>query len=93
MGRAIGSALHVGLQGQEGIHVELQSRMHLSEVFGSLESTEEDYHGGPLFEVFGSPESTEEDYHGGPLFEVFGSPESTEEDYHGGPLSEVFGSP
>ena len=67
--------------------------MHLSEVFGSPESTEEDYHGEPLSEVFGSPESTEEDYHGGPFSEVFGSPESTEEDYHGGPLSEVFGSP
>ena len=89
----MGSALHVGLQGQEGIHVELQSRIHLSEVFGSPESTEEDYHGGPLSEVFGSPESTEEDYHGGPLSEVFGSPESTEEGYHGGPLYEVFGSP
>ena len=93
VGRAMGSALHVGLQRQEGIHVELQSRMHLSEVFGSPESPEEDYHGGPLSEVFGSPESTEKDHHGGPLSEVFGPPESTEEDYYGGLLSEVFGSP
>ena len=44
-------------------------------MFGSPESTEVDYHGGPLSEVFGSPESTEEEYHDGPLSEVFGSPE------------------
>ena len=27
VGRAIGSVMHVGLQGQEGMHVELQSQM------------------------------------------------------------------
>ena len=44
-------------------------------MFGSPESTEVDYHGGPLSEMFGSLESTEEEYHDGPLSEVFGSPE------------------
>ena len=106
VGRAMGSAMHVGLQGQEGYHGGPLSEVFgssepteedyhsgpLSEVFGSSEPTEEDYHGGPLSEVFGSSESTEDGYHGGPLSEVFGSPESTEEEYHGGPLSEVFGS-
>ena len=46
-----GSAMHVGLQGQEDYHGG-----PLSEVFGSPESTEVDYHGGPLSEVSGSPE-------------------------------------
>ena len=46
-----GSAMHVGLQGQEDYHGG-----PLSEVFGSPESTEVDYHGGPLSEVYGSPE-------------------------------------
>ena len=46
-----GSAMHVGLQGQEDYHGG-----PLSEVFGSPESTEVDYHGGPLPEVSGSPE-------------------------------------
>ena len=32
VGRAIGSVMHVGLQGQEGMHVELQSQMVAAEV-------------------------------------------------------------
>ena len=45
-------------------------------------STEEDYHGRPLFEVFGPPESVEHrrattDCHGGPVPEVSGPPEAT----------------
>ena len=32
VGRAIGSVMHVGLQGQEGIHVELQSHMVAADV-------------------------------------------------------------
>ena len=83
--RAIGSVMHVGLQGQEGMHVKLQSQMVAADVnfFSGAGGSamhmglqgQEDYHGGPLSEVFGSPESTEVDYHGGPLSEVSGSPE------------------
>ena len=75
-----GSAMHVGLQGQEGMHVELQPQMVAADVYffsgagGSAMHVElqgqGDYHGGPLSEVFRSPESTEVDYHGGPLSEV-----------------------
>ena len=32
VGRAIGSVMHVGLQGQEGMHVELQSQMVAADV-------------------------------------------------------------
>ena len=32
VGRAIGSVVHVGLQGQEGMHVELQSQMVAADV-------------------------------------------------------------
>ena len=32
VGRTIGSVMHVGLQGQEGMHVELQSQMVAAEV-------------------------------------------------------------
>ena len=80
-----GSAMHVGLQGQEGMHVELQPQMVAADVnfFSGTGGSamhvglqgQEDYHGGPLSEVFGSPESTEVDYHGEPLSEVSGSPE------------------
>ena len=83
--RAIGSVMHVGLQGQEGMHVKLQPQMVVADVIffsgagGSAMHVglqgQEDYHGGPLSEVFGSPESTEVDCHGGPLSEVSGSPE------------------
>ena len=83
--RAIGSVMHVGLQGQEGMHVKLQPQMVAADVkfFSGAGGSamhvglqgQEDYHGGPLSEVFGSPESTEVDYHGGPLSEVSGSPE------------------
>ena len=77
--------MHVGLQGQEGMLVELQPQMVAADVnfFSGAGGSamhvglqgQEDYHGGPLSEVFGSPESTEVDYHGGPLSEVSGFPE------------------
>ena len=103
-----GSAMHVGLQGQEGMHVKLQLQMVVADVnfFSGA--------GGSAMHVELQPQMVaadvnffsgtggsamhvglqgQEDYHDGPLSEVFGSPESTEVDYYGEPLSEVSGSP
>ena len=68
-----GSAMHVGLQGQEGMHVELQPQMLAADVkffFGCCRASGQ---GDGLCDACGT--AGEEDYHGGPLSEVFGSPE------------------
>ena len=68
-----GSAMHVGLQGQEGMHVELQPQMVAADVnFFSGAA-------GPVGRAMGSAMYVrlqgQKDYHGGPLPEVSGSPE------------------
>ena len=68
-----GFAMHVGLQGQEGMHVELQPQMVAADVnFFSGAA-------GPVGRAMGSAMHVglqgQEDYHGGPLSEVSGSPE------------------
>ena len=78
--RAIGSAMHVGLQGQEGMHMELQPQMVAADVnfFSSAGGSamhvglqgQVDYHGGPLSEVSGSPEWLQTNHVEMPMFSL-----------------------
>ena len=78
--RAIGSGMHVGLQGQEGMHVELQPQMVAADVnfFSGAGGSamhvglqgQVDYHGGPLSEVSGSPEWLQTNHVEMPMFSL-----------------------
>ena len=78
--RAIGSVMHVGLQGQEGMHVELQPQMVAADVkfFSGAGGSamhvglqgQVDYHGGPLSEVSGSPECLQTNHVEMPMFSL-----------------------
>ena len=78
--RAIGSVMHVGLQGQEGMHVELQPQMVAADVkfFSGAGGSamhvglqgQVDYHGGPLSEVSGSPEWLQTNHVEMPMFSL-----------------------
>ena len=73
--RAIGSVMHVGLQGQEGMHVKLQSQIiFFSGAGGSAMHMglqgQVDYHGGPLSEVSGSSEWLQTNHVKMPMFSL-----------------------
>ena len=78
--RAIGSVMHVGLQGQESMHVELQPQMVAADVnfFSGAGGSamhvglqgQVDYHGGPLSEVSGSPEWLQTNHVEMPMFSL-----------------------
>ena len=78
--RAIGSVMHVGLQGQEGMLVELQPQMVAADVnfFSGAGGSamhvglqgQVDYHGGPLSEVSGSPEWLQTNHVEMPMFSL-----------------------
>ena len=104
--RAIGSVMHVGLQGQEGMHVKLQSQMVVADVNFFSGAGGSAMHvglqGQEGMHVELQPQMVAADvifFSGaaGPVGRAMGSAMHVglqgQEDYHGGPLSEVFGSP
>ena len=98
--------MHVGLQGQEGMHVELQPQMVAADVNFFSGAGGSAMHvglqGQEGMHVELQPQMVAADVNffsgaAGPVGRAMGSTMHVglqgQEDYHGGPLSEVFGSP
>ena len=97
--RAIGSVMHVGLQGQEGMHVKLQSQMVVADVNFFSGAGGSAMHvglqGQEGMHVKLQPQMVAADviFFSGAGGSAMHVGLQGQEDYHGGPLSEVFGSP
>ena len=97
--RAIGSVMHVGLQGQEGMHVKLQSQMVVADVNffsgagGSAMHVGLQGQEGMHVELQPQMVAADVNFVSGAGGSAMHVGLQGQEDYHGGPLSEVFGSP
>ena len=97
--RAIGSVMHVGLQGQEGMHVKLQSQMVVADVNffsgagGSAMHVGLQGQEGMHVELQPQMVAADVIFFSGAGGSAMHVGLQGQEDYHSGPLSEVFGSP
>ena len=97
--RAIGSVMHVGLQGQEGMHVKLQSQMVVADVIffsgagGSAMHVGLQGQEGMHVELQPQMVAADVIFFSGAGGSAMHVGLQGQEDYHGGPLSEIFGSP
>ena len=97
--RAIGSVMHVGLQGQEGMHVELQPQMVAADVNffsgagGSAMHVGLQGQEGMHVELQPQMVAADVNFFSGAGGSAMHVGLQGQVDYHGGPLSEVSGSP